>query len=89
MPKYKDIAGQRFGRVVALSYLGKSKWHCKCDCGKEFEALMSNLVSGKTKSSALINLLKYKFPFIIFGNTNPSALVKSAKYTCPFNVFGD
>jgi hypothetical protein len=28
-----DITGQRFGRLVAIEYLGKSRWRCRCDCG--------------------------------------------------------
>lgn len=36
----KDISGQRFGRLVAIEPIGKTKegniiWRCKCDCGNE------------------------------------------------------
>ena len=30
-----DISGMRFGRLVAVKYVSKGKWLCKCDCGKE------------------------------------------------------
>ena len=38
MPKFKDMTGQRFGKLVALNMkrlLGKSQiyWECRCDCG--------------------------------------------------------
>lgn len=39
MPKFKDISGQRFGRLVALAPLPKTtnqsnkRWLCVCDCG--------------------------------------------------------
>ena len=35
--EFKDITGQRFGRLVALERVmkdGKWKWKCLCDCGK-------------------------------------------------------
>jgi len=40
---YKDIKGQRFGKVVAKKMVGKdatgkSVWLFHCDCGKDFEA---------------------------------------------------
>ena len=34
--EFKDITGQRFGRLVALERVqqdGKWKWKCQCDCG--------------------------------------------------------
>ena len=55
-----DITGQRFGKLVALSFLGfkqvytdrrrAAMWLCKCDCGKEVEVTYANLHSGHTKS---------------------------------------
>lgn len=33
MPAFIDITGQRYGRLVAIKYLGKSRWLCRCDCG--------------------------------------------------------
>lgn len=51
MGKYVDIKGQRFGRLVALEYLGSSKWKCKCDCGKITNtASYYSLISGATTS---------------------------------------
>lgn len=40
-PRFKDLTGQRFGRLVVLRYIGyvidgkgyrKSLWECECDC---------------------------------------------------------
>ena len=56
MPAFKDITGQRFGRLVVLSHLetrstfGCVTWKCLCDCGNETVAIGSNLRSGNTKS---------------------------------------
>ena len=51
----KDIAGQRFARVVAVAREGSSArglamWRCRCDCGNEFVAAGANLRHGLTRS---------------------------------------
>jgi hypothetical protein len=49
MPAFKDITGQRFGRLVVarLSHIdhrkGGSQWICICDCGAETVASIANL----------------------------------------------
>jgi hypothetical protein len=38
MPAFRDLTGQRFGRLTASSYVrgnGRTEWLCRCDCGKE------------------------------------------------------
>jgi len=39
-----------FGRLIVLSYVGKSLWQCKCECGKITTKDGSRLRVGKTKS---------------------------------------
>lgn len=48
--KLIDLTGQRFEKLVALEYRGKSKWLCRCDCGTEKEILGHDLRSGHTCS---------------------------------------
>lgn len=57
--KVDDLTGQRFGRLTVLnrcdilvyeSGATKTKWHCRCDCGKEVDVFRTGLLSGKTKS---------------------------------------
>lgn len=54
MSKKRDITGERFERLTAVrrtgSYNSKTMWLCRCDCGKEVEARLSDLVGGKVKS---------------------------------------
>lgn len=53
MAKFKNITGQKFGRLIALFYElknGLRYWHCKCDCGNFKKILASNLISGKSQS---------------------------------------
>ncbi len=51
----KDIAGQRFGRLVAVEPTDKRfktsvVWRCICDCGKETYVECEDLTNGQTKS---------------------------------------
>lgn len=51
----KNLAGQRFGRLLVLKRAGTSKlrtatWLCKCDCGKTCEVSGSYLRQGDTRS---------------------------------------
>lgn len=55
MPKSKDIAGQRFGRLVAVYPIPGSrehprKWFCQCDCGATSSVLTRDLLDGNTTS---------------------------------------
>jgi hypothetical protein len=51
-----DLLGRRFGKLVVVektspdSMTGKSRWLCKCDCGKEHIAMQDNLKEENTKS---------------------------------------
>lgn len=40
----------RIEDYVSPKGVHKSRWHCKCHCGKEFDAIGDNLRSGNTKS---------------------------------------
>lgn len=53
--KFKDLTGQRFGRLVATKFLGKGKWQCQCDCGNMTEVFRSNLLTGNTTSCGCFN----------------------------------
>lgn len=57
--RFKDITGQRFGRLIVLSYSGSgsgSRWLCRCDCGTEKEVSGSHLRSGKTKGCGCVRV---------------------------------
>ena len=56
----KDLSGQRFGRLVALSKGKKDKashqyWICKCDCGNIVEINSDNLRRGLTQSCGCLH----------------------------------
>lgn len=55
MNRVDDLTGQRFGKLTVLkrdefAQLGRSKWICKCDCGKEVSVYRHHLVCGQTMS---------------------------------------
>lgn len=55
MGKFQDLTGQKFGRLEAQKYLGKSKWLCLCDCGNFCNVCAYSLKSGNTKSCGCYN----------------------------------
>ena len=52
---FKNITNQRFGKLVALEYLGNSKWKCQCDCGSITTVKTAHLISGHTMSCGCLN----------------------------------
>lgn len=54
MGKFKDLTGQRFGRLTVIERVKEDtrhvKWRCLCDCGKETIVYSGNLQRGHTKS---------------------------------------
>ena len=55
MPTLIDMAGQRFGRLTVLGYVGKTKdrkslWRCVCDCGRETVTMGRHMRSGHSNS---------------------------------------
>lgn len=52
---FKDLSGQRFGKLVVLSSVNTLKnhkyvWKCKCDCGNIIEIVGTSLTSGNARS---------------------------------------
>lgn len=52
---YKDLTGQRFGKLEVIEMNGRTKrglviWKCKCDCGNEANIVSHYLISGATQS---------------------------------------
>jgi len=54
MPAFKDLTGQRFGRLTVLErdgYLhGKNAWKCQCDCGRIVRRTGSAMLQGVSLS---------------------------------------
>ena len=55
MPRFKDRAGDKHGRLTVLSHAGKDRrnkhlWLCLCECGNKKVVVSDNLSSGKSNS---------------------------------------
>lgn len=70
--KFKDLAGNKYGMLTVLDYIGDGKYRCKCECGKTTVVFASNFTSGHTKSCGC---QKNKKSVIQVGNTYKYALV--------------
>lgn len=91
--KYQhDIAGQRFGRLIALCKVTQpegspcrvEKWECRCDCGNISTPSFYKLVNGKAKSCGCM-----KTESIIARSTRHNAAkrrLKSRLYTIWMNM---
>lgn len=69
-----DLAGRRFGRLVAVrnvgpNHHGKILWECVCDCGKMMRCISSCLVRGATKSCGCLNIDVIKARATTHGHT--------------------
>ena len=69
--KFKDITGQRFGRLIAESYIAgrrnppprtHGKWACVCDCGNEALVEAGSLVNNLTRSCGCLKKEMYAYP---------------------------
>lgn len=53
-PRFVDLTGQQFGRLVVVRYAGRGKrfhrWECLCECGLSSVVRSINLRSGQTNS---------------------------------------
>ncbi len=59
MGKLIDLTGKRFGKWLALEYVGMNKnrsslWRCACKCGSERIVASSNLRSGQSKACGCV-----------------------------------
>lgn len=56
--KRKDLTGQTFGKLTALSSEIRNQrthWLCECECGKKVTVTTRDLLNGNTKSCGCIN----------------------------------
>jgi hypothetical protein len=75
MSKYIDLTGQRFGRLTALSYEGRSKqydalWRCICDCGAQCQVRAGALRGGHTQSCGCLQRERTRASHLSHGLTN-------------------
>lgn len=60
-PRFRDLAGQRFGRLIAREPTDKRAdqgsivWLCECDCGNTAEVSSRRLVRGQVRSCGCLS----------------------------------
>lgn len=74
MPKIRDLAGQRFGRLIALRHVGFSShhalWECQCDCGTIITILRTGLCAeGNTRSCGCLRKEVSRKSLLTHGKT--------------------
>lgn len=56
---YKDLTGQKFGRLTVLEDVGRTHsmvvWRCLCECGNIVDVISNNLRKGNTQSCGCYN----------------------------------
>ena len=89
MPTFIDLTGQRFGRLLVIECVGRSKnqksiWRCKCDCGKEKIILAASLRNGRSQSCGCLHneLLIKTFTTHGLGNTRLASIKKGILKRC-------
>jgi hypothetical protein len=69
-----DIAGKRFGRLVADKIIGSTYrgtvWRCLCDCGNAKDVPVKDLRTGHTKSCGCLNREMGKSRIIALASGN-------------------
>lgn len=61
--KFQDIAGQRFGKLIAVEPLrkigrGGAYWRCACDCGGEAISTLRDILRGKSQTCGCSRRIK-------------------------------
>lgn len=96
MPAFKDLTGQRFGRLVAserTERAGRVAWVCTCDCGETKIVASNKLINGWTQSCgclrietasarSLIDLTGRRFGRLVVVGRAPSGPRRSVKWFC-------
>lgn len=57
MSRFRDLTGERFGRLLVVKNISKTptKWECLCNCGNTTVVLLGNLQKGYTKSCGCLS----------------------------------
>jgi len=87
---FKDLSGQRFGRLVAIKFLGQDKgqsyWECVCDCGEVCKKRASHIKNGNSKSCGCYNKELGRTKFKTHGLSNhPLRIIHNAMMSRCYN----
>jgi hypothetical protein len=90
MPKFIDLIGTRFGKLLVLSRSDTVKkhttWNCLCDCGNSKVIRGSNLRTGKSSSCGCVMALKAKERLHKHGKSNRKNKNRYYEYTREIHI---
>jgi hypothetical protein len=73
MQRRKELTGRRFGRLLVLRFAGirksRTRWFCRCDCGKDVVVRADNLLAGETRSCGCYHLDMLRWRSRTHGDT--------------------
>lgn len=81
---YTDLIGKRFGKLTVLHYAGiyygaetkgRSRYFCKCDCGKNILAERHKLISGSCKSCGDCNKIVAEYDYLRYYCKNGDSFI--------------
>ncbi len=69
MAKRRNLLGRRFGRLTVVRWLGvpRSRWACRCSCGRRAVVQAYYLVRGRTRSCGCLRVESTKQRFTTHG----------------------
>lgn len=93
-PTFIDLSGRRFGRWTVIKETPNPKpgqqtrWHCRCDCGKEkLRVMYGSLIRGKSQSCGCLRMEGLVKPdATVHSQRNPAYRVWQSMKTRCFNV---
>ena len=70
--KFRDLAGQVFGRLTVKSYAGRnshhnSLWLCRCECGETKVVQSPLLLDGRTQSCGCLRRAVYSSMSVLWN----------------------
>lgn len=87
-PNFKDLSGEKFGRLTVIGFAGfyqkSSMWFCECECGEVVKIRNEKLNKGATKSCGCLAKEKSsaRFRGIAFDYPYEYKAYQNAKYRC-------
>ena len=93
--RFKDLAGQIFGRFTVIDVADKTKlgayrWNCKCDCGQIKKVISYNLLNGNSQSCGCLqreNTSRAKFKDLTNQRFGKLAAISVARQNKQHNYF--
>jgi hypothetical protein len=83
MPKWIDLTGKRFGRLLVIAYAQRERWSCICDCDARVVVHGGSLRSGRTKGcGCLRSLRRIDLTGKRFGRWTVRAYAGDRKWSC-------